>query len=77
MTTLVSGELSPACPMGPSPGSGTGGPAQQAVIVKDDTDTVGVIAWWQLLGAPFLRLFCCYKTIIPDSEEHSLATSGR
>ena len=33
--------------------------------------------YWVLLGAPFLGPVCCYKTIIPDSEEHPLATSGR
>jgi hypothetical protein len=27
------------------------------------------------LGAPFLGLFCCYKTIISDSEEHPMASS--
>ena len=52
------------------------GIGHQAVIVKDDTDTVGVVAWQHLLGAPSLGLFCCCKTIIPDSEEHPLATSG-
>ena len=51
------------------------GIGHQAVIVKDDTDTVGIVLWQHLSGAPSLGLFCCYKTIIPDSEEHPLASS--
>ena len=30
----------------------------QAVAVKDDANTVGVVAWQHLSGAPFLGLFC-------------------
>ena len=53
------------------------GIGHQAVIVKGDTDTVGVVAWQHLLGAPFLgSVFCC-KTIIPEAQEHPLATPGR
>ena len=52
------------------------GIGHQAMVVKEDADTVGFVLWQHLLGAPSLGLFCCYKTIIPDSEEHPLATSG-
>ena len=52
------------------------GIGHQAVIVKGDTDTVGVVAWQHLLGAPSLGLFCWYKTIIPDSEEHPFVSSA-
>ena len=51
------------------------GIGHQAMVVKDDTDTVGIVLWQHLLGAPSLGLFCCYKTIIPDSEAHPLASS--
>ena len=52
------------------------GIGHQAVIVKDDTDTVGVVAVVASIGCSFSPgLFCCYKTIIPDSEEHLLASS--
>ena len=53
------------------------GIGHQSVVVERDTDAVGVVAWQHLSGAPFLGLFCCYKTIIPDSKEHPLTTSGR
>ena len=53
------------------------GIVHQAVIVEGDLDAVEVVAWQHLSGAPSLGLFCCYKTIIPDSKEHPLATSGR
>ena len=51
------------------------GIGHQAVIVEGDTDAVGVVAWQHLLGAPFPGLVSCFKTIIPDSEEHPLASS--
>ena len=52
------------------------GVGHQTVVVEDDADTVGIVLWQHLLGAPCFRAVCCYKTIIPDSEEHPLATSG-
>ena len=53
------------------------GIGHQAVVVKGDADTVGIVVWQHLLGAPCFRAGFCSKTIIPDSEEHPLATSGR
>ena len=53
------------------------GISHQSVVVERDTDAVGVVAWQHLSGAPSPGLFCCYKTIIPDSEEHPLTTSAR
>ena len=47
----------------------------QAVVVKEDADTVGIVLWQHLLGAPCFRAGFCSKTIIPDSEEHPLASS--
>ena len=44
----------------------------QAMIVKDDADTVEIVLWQQLLGTPCFRAGFCSKTIIPDSEEHLL-----
>ena len=49
----------------------------QAVVVEGDLDAVGVVAWWHLLGAPFLGSGFCCKTIIPEAQEHLLATSVR
>ena len=40
------------------------GIGHQAVVVKDDADTVGIVLW---------QLY--WKTILPDSEEHPLASS--
>ena len=37
--------------------------------------TVGFVLWQHLLGAPCFRTGFCSKTIIPDSEEHPLASS--
>ena len=45
------------------------------MVVKDDADTVGFVLWQHLLGAPCFRAGFCSKTIIPDSEEHPLASS--
>ena len=45
------------------------------MVVKDDADTVGFVLWQHLLGAPCFREGFCSKTIIPDSEEHPLASS--
>ena len=53
------------------------GIVDQAVVVEGDTDAVGVVAWQHLLGAPFLGPVFCFKTIIPDAQEHFLAASGR
>ena len=47
----------------------------QAMVVKGDADTVGIVACQYLLGAPCFRTVFCSKTIIPDSEEHPLASS--
>ena len=50
------------------------GIGHQAVVVEDDSDPVGIVAWQQhLSGAPSLGF--CSKTIIPDLEEHPLASS--
>ena len=51
------------------------GIGHQAVVVKEDADTVGIVLWQHLLGAPCFRAGFCSKTIIPDSEEHPLASS--
>ena len=48
----------------------------QAVVVKDDTDTVGIVLWQHLLSAPFLGSVYCFKTIIPEAREHFLDASG-
>ena len=53
------------------------GIGDQAVVVEGDADAVGVVAWQHLLGAPFLGPVFCFKTIIPDAQEHLLAASGR
>ena len=46
------------------------GIGHQAVIVKTIRIRSGWLRGSIYLGAPSLGLFCCYKTIIPDSEEH-------
>ena len=51
------------------------GIGHQAMVVKEDADTVGFVLWQHLLGAPCFRAGFCSKTIIPDSEEHPLASS--
>ena len=51
------------------------GIGHQAVVVKEDADTVGFVLWQHLLGAPCFRAGFCSKTIIPDSQEHPLASS--
>ena len=51
------------------------GIGHQAMVVKEDADTVGIVLWRHLLGAPCFRAGLCSKTIIPDSEEHPLASS--
>ena len=51
------------------------GIGHQAVVVKDDADTIGIVLWQHLLGAPCFRVVFCFKTILPDSEEHPLASS--
>ena len=45
------------------------------MVVKEDADTVGIVLWRHLLGAPCFRAGFCSKTIIPDSEEHPIASS--
>ena len=62
-------------------GAGEGGRQEQAgighqaMVVKEDADTVGIVLWRHLLGAPCFRAGFCSKTIIPDSEERTLASS--
>ena len=51
------------------------GIGHQAMVVKEDADTVGFVLWQHLLGAPCFRAGFCSKTIIPDSEQHPLASS--
>ena len=51
------------------------GIGHQAVVVKDDADSVGIVVCQYLLGAPCFRAGFCSKTIIPDSEEHPLVSS--
>ena len=51
------------------------GIGHQAVIVKGDADTVGIVLWQHLLSAPCFRAGFCSKTIILDSEEHVFALS--
>ena len=51
------------------------GIGHQAVVIKDDADPVGIVLWQHLLGAPCFQAGFCSKTIIPDSEEHPLASS--
>ena len=51
------------------------GISHQAMVVKEDADTVGFVLWQHLLGAPCFRAGFCSKTIIPDSEEHPMASS--
>ena len=66
-------------PQGQVPGEGgrqkQAGIGHQAMVVKEDADTVGFVLWQHLLGAPCFRAGFCSKTIIPDSEEHPLASS--
>ena len=52
------------------------GIGHQAAVVEGDLDLVGVVAWQHLLGAPFPGSVFCYKTIIPEAQEHLLAASG-
>ena len=66
-------------PQAQMPGEGgrqeQAGIGHQAMVVKEDADTVGFVLWQHLLGAPCFRAGFCSKTIIPDSEEHPLASS--
>ena len=48
----------------------------QAVAVKDDANTVGIVLWQHLSGAPCFWLVSCSKTIIPEAREHLFAASG-
>ena len=41
------------------------GIGHQAMVVKEDADTVGIVLWRHLLGAPCFRAGFCSKTIIP------------
>ena len=51
------------------------GIGHQAAVIKDDAATVGIVAWQPLLGAPCFRAAFCFKTISPDSKEHSPGSS--
>ena len=51
------------------------GIGHQAVVVEGDLDAVGLVLWQHLSGALFLGPVFCFKTIIPDSEAHPLASS--
>ena len=62
------------------PGAAPGWPegaARHWPPIEGDLDSVGVVAWQHLLGAPFPGSVFCYKTIIPEAQEHLLAASGR
>ena len=41
------------------------GIGHQAMVVKEDADTVGIVLWQHLLGAPCFRAGFCSKIIIP------------
>ena len=68
-------------PQAQAPGQGgrkeQSGIGHQAVVVKDDANTVGVVAWQHLLGDPCFQAVFCSKTIIPEAQERPLATLGR
>ena len=68
-------------PQAPMPGESgrqeQAGIGHQTRVVKADLAAVAVVAREHQSGATFLGLCCCYKTIIPDSEEHHIAASGR
>ena len=68
-------ELGQAKAQGEGGGKDQPGIGHQAVVVKEDADTVGFVLWQHLLGAPCFRAGFCSKTIIPDSQEHPLASS--
>ena len=51
------------------------GIGHQTRIVEGDLDAVGIVLWQHLLSASCFRAVFCSKTIIPDSEEHPLASS--
>ena len=68
-------ELGQAKVQGEGGGKDQPGIGHQAVVVKEDADTVGFVLWQHLLSAPFLGPVFCFKTIIPDSQEHPLASS--
>ena len=68
-------ELGQATAQGEGGGKDQPGIGHQAVVVKEDADTVGFVLWQHLLGAPCFRAGFCSKTIIPDSQEHPLASS--
>ena len=68
-------ELGQAKAQGEGGGKDQPGIGHQAVVVKEDADTVGFVLWQHLFGAPCFRAGFCSKTIIPDSQEHPLASS--
>ncbi len=70
-------ELGQAKAQGEGGGKDQPGIGHQAAVVEGDLDPVGVVAWQHLLGAPFPGPFFCYKTIIPEAQEHLLTASGR
>ena len=41
------------------------GIGHQAVVVKDDADTVGIVLWQHLLGAPCFRVVFCFQNHSP------------
>ena len=51
----------------------------QAVVVEGDSDSVGMVKWQHLGGAPGLVWggVCVSKTIIPEAQEHFLTPSAR
>ena len=51
------------------------GIGHQPVVVKDEADPAGIVLWQHPMVAPCLRAVFCYKTGIPDSEEHPSALS--
>ena len=68
-------ELGQAMEQGAAGGKDQPGIGHQAVVDKEDADTVGFVQWQHLLGAPFLGPVFCFETIIPDSQGHPLASS--
>ena len=68
-------ELGQAKAQGEGGGNDQPGIGHQAVVVKEDADTVGFFLWQHLFGAPCFPAGFCSKTIIPDSQEHPLASS--
>ena len=49
---------------------------QRAVVVKRDTDRVGVVAWQYPMEAACLELGSYFKTTIPDTEAYRFSLLG-